>query len=506
MPPPSRVAVIGESVEPPCLNAYLTCALDVTRVIASPVIVGAFRVRPDLSYEPVLVDRVKVETSPFTLTYHVVPGATWSDGVPITSDDLIFTLETLRNPANNIASRAGYDRIVQAVSVDDKTARFVFDRPYAAWKVLFPQVLPKHALEGQDFNAVWNVSIHDPNAHLPIGSGPFLLTEYLQGAQIGLTRNPEWWGPSPALDKLEFRFIPSTAAQVQALLAGELQAIHPAFDASLASLQGVPGIVFESGPDRLEEHLDFNTASPSMPLLGQSWFRQAVAFALDRDSSIANGWGPLSVSVNPLQSLVYLGQQQEYKPVFNRYAFARDRVARIMRRHGCATAPDGIWSCNGTRASIRLATTSGNARRAFVQEQLVERARAAGVELVPDNSPPAVLFGTRLPAGDFDLVMFAWLRDVDPVGLADLYGCDGPSNFMRYCSSRVRELLRSADEELSHQAALLHRADGELADDVPTLPFYQHPIFLARSDGLDGPVLNAGPQGLTWNVVDWRFS
>ena len=212
MPPPSRVAVIGESSEPSCLNPYLAqCASEVTRTVMSPILVGAFRVRPNLSYEPVLVDRVKVDTSPFTLTYHIVAGAKWSDGVPITADDLIFTLETLRNPGNNIVSRAGYDRIVHAVSVDDKTARFAFDRPYAAWKSLFPQVLPKHALEGQDFNSVWNVSINDPNAHAPIGSGPFLLTEYLQGTQIGLTRNPNWWGPSPSLDKLEFPFIPSTA-------------------------------------------------------------------------------------------------------------------------------------------------------------------------------------------------------------------------------------------------------------------------------------------------------
>ena len=283
---------------------------------------------------------------------------------PLTADDLIFTLETLRNPGNNIVSRAGYDRIVQAVSVDDKTARFAFDRPYAAWKSLFPQVLPKHALEGQDFNSVWNVSIHDPNAHAPIGSGPFLLTEYLQGTQIGLTRNPNWWGPSPSLDKLEFPFIPSTAAQVQALLAGELTAIHPQVDASLASLQGAPGIAFESGPDRLEEHLDFNTASPAMPLLGQSWFRQAVAYALDRDASIANAWEPLSLSVSPLDSLVHLSQQQEYKPVFDRYAYDPGRVTSIMRRHGCVNGADRIWSCNGTRASTasrrRAGTPSGS--------------------------------------------------------------------------------------------------------------------------------------------------
>jgi peptide/nickel transport system substrate-binding protein len=484
---------------------YLTCAVDTTRVIASPVIAGAFRVRPDLSYQPVLVDRVKVDTSPFTLTYHLKQQAVWSDGVPITANDLLFTYKTLLNPANNVLSRAGYDRVTQATAVDAKTARFVFDHPYPAWKSLFPQVLPKHALDGEDFNAVWTAWIGNPKAQEPIGSGPYLLTEYLQGTQITLTRNPEWWGARPQLDGVTFRFIASIDAQVQALLAGELDAIHPPASASLAGAQGAPGIAFETGSDRLAEHLDFNTVSSTMPLLRQSWFREAVAYALDRDSSIDSAWGPLNVDVDPLDSLVYLSQQQEYKAVFDRFAYDPDRVARIMRRHGCAKGADGIWSCNGTRASIRFATTSGNARRDHVQQQLMQQARVAGIELVPDNAPSGVLFGTKLPSGDFDLTMFAWFRDVDPMGLGGLYGCDGSQNYMRYCSPQVTRLLDSADSEVSHQAALLHKADGALADDAPTLPFYQHPLFLARRTELVGPVLNAGPQGLTWNVADWRL-
>jgi peptide/nickel transport system substrate-binding protein len=382
----------------------------------------------------------------------------------------------------------------------------VFDRPYSAWTSLFPQVLPKHALEGADFNTVWNVSIIDPNAHAPIGSGPYLLTEYLQGTQITLTRNPEWWGQSPHLDAVTLRFIPSTAAQVQALLAGELSAIHPQADASLASLQSVPGIAFATSSGLGMEHLDFNTDSPAMPLLREAWFRQAVAYALDRDSSIANAWGPLDVDVDPLDSLVFMSQQPEYKPVYSRYGFDAGRVARIMRRHQCSLGPDSIWSCRGTRASIRFATTTGNARRIFIQDQLRDRARAAGIELVPDNSSIPVLFGTRLPARDYELIMFAWIHDpILPAGLANLYGCDGAQNFMSYCSPRVTDLLEAADEEPNRPAAPAHRADGILADDVPSIPFYQQPVFLAHTTALQGIESNAGPQGLTWNVVDWRF-
>ena len=500
VPPPSDVAAIGESQEPPCLNVYLaSCASDVTRQVTGPVLVGAYRVRPDLSYEPVLVERVRVGTTPFSLTYYLRPEAKWSDGVPVTADDLLFTAETIRNPANDIASRDGYDRIVEAVKVDAKTVRFVFSRPFSAWRSLFPQILPKHVLEGQDFNTAQLASI-------PVASGPFEFESWNRGTQIGLVRNNDWWGPhAPGLDAVEFRFVPSTTDQVQALLSGELTAIHPLVSEPLAPLQGAPGIAFESDPGLTIEHLDFNTASATMPLLRERWFREAVAYALDRNSSIVDAWSPLTLGVEPLDSFGYLSQQTDYRPVFDGYRYDPGRVASILKRHGCTPTADGIWSCRGTRASIRFATTTGNARRAFIQEQLRVKARAAGIELVPDNSPQLVLFNTRLPAGDFELTMFAWLRTPDPFGLASQYGCGGVQNWMRYCSPRVTEYLKAADEDVSRTTGLVLRADALLANDLPSIPFYQYPLVLAYRTELQGLANNPGPQGLTWNVEEWRL-
>jgi peptide/nickel transport system substrate-binding protein len=176
-----------------------------------------------------------------------------------------------------------------------------------------------------------------------------------------------------------------------------------------------------------------------------------------------------------------------------------------MRQHRCALGPDRIWSCGGIRASVRFATTSGNATRALIQQRMVDDARAAGIELVPDNSTAGVLFGTRLPARDYELIMFAWpLGGTPNVGLGVFYGCDGASNFLAYCSERVTGLLANADED-DDPTVLLRRADALLAEDVPSLPLFQHPLFLAHQQSLSGIEMNAGPQTLTWNVEEWRI-
>src|SRR5262245_52209978 len=96
--PPGTTAVVGESQEPVCLNAYLTCgSLQATLHLTAPILAGAYRVRPDLTYEAVLVSSVDVETKPFTLTYHLKPEAKWSDGVAVTSDDLLFTFNAIHD-------------------------------------------------------------------------------------------------------------------------------------------------------------------------------------------------------------------------------------------------------------------------------------------------------------------------------------------------------------------------------------------------------------------------
>jgi peptide/nickel transport system substrate-binding protein len=176
-----------------------------------------------------------------------------------------------------------------------------------------------------------------------------------------------------------------------------------------------------------------------------------------------------------------------------------------MQAHGCATGPDGIWVCGGVRASIKFATTTGNQLRALTQQAIQDQARAAGIELIADNSSAGVLFGTRLPTRDYELVMFTWVKGVDPGHAIDLYGCDGSQNHLAYCSATVTELLTRAETEVDPigRAGLLNEADALLADDVPSLPLFVRPAFLTYRTTLHGPRNNASEAGPTWNVEEW---
>ena len=136
---------------------------------------------------------------------------------------------------------------------------------------------------------------------------------------------------------------------------------------------------------------------------------------------------------------------------------------------------------------------------------MIAQAKAAGIELVPDNSSSSVLLAERLPAMDYESILFTWVLGggLDP---RELYACAGAQNHLGYCSDGVDSLLQDAATEVDPavRAQLLNDANRALAEDVPTIPLFRRPAFLVQRETLRGPRLN--PAGLaTWNVEAWSL-
>jgi peptide/nickel transport system substrate-binding protein len=503
------VAVVGMEQNLPCLNPLvIRCSSFWTNSIVGVVLPGAYRQLPDYSYEPMLVDHVDVGTSPFSLTYHLKQQAQWSDGVPVTADDLIFTWQTITNPdyKNQVYAFGDYGQISSATKIDTKTVRFDFESVVPNWRSLFAVVLPQHVLAGRDFTTVWDDAINDPATGKPIGSGPFLVSDWTLGQALTLTRNPAWWGPRQAnLAEIDFEVITDTNSELQAMSSGEVDAIHPSPQTALANLEMVPGVSMQSSEIDYTEHLDFNVAS-SMPLLQHRWFRQAVAYGIDRQAIVSALFGNIAPDLKPAQNLVYTSQRWEYQPSFAAYKPDLDQVESLMTGHGCTKGSDGIYVCGGTRASFAMSYATDNARRVTEFELMKNELAAAGIELRDDGHSTVDLFNNVLLSRSFDSIVFAWGGTGDAGAAASIYGCDGSQNFDGYCSQQVTSLLEQSNADLDpvDRAGLVNQAMSILATDVPSLPLYHMPDFLFYKPELHGLLENTSNQGPFWNAEDWR--
>ena len=505
--------VFGAEQEPPCLNNLLSgCNNTWTAWTVTTQTRGLYIQNPDYSITPDLAQSAKlVKTKPETIAVTIKKKAVWSDGVPVTYQDFVYTWKAIVNPKNDVASRSGFDSIksVAKTSKDGKRFNIVFSKPYAPWQVLFTTSLyPSHALAGQsDFNNVWLNDTNNPKTGKPISDGPFVMTSYTKGQSMTFVRNPKWWGPhKPYLDKVVFVFRTNTDSEIQAIRGGEVDAIYPQPQLQLIDLKGTAGLKTDARAGTSLEHIDFNEQTKGgFPLMRAPWVRQALAYATNRQAVVNQIFKKFNPSQQVLQNLTYGNTQKgQYVPHFGRYTFSPSKVAAIMKKHNCTKGSDGIFVCNGQKMSIKFGTTTGNKLRELVQEIVMAQAKAAGIQFVPDNDPSSLFF-PRVSDGRYQLAMFAWVSSGDPAGQTDIYGIGGGSNWKGYNSVKVTNLFKGSDQELNPQKriALVNAADANMALNLPTLPIVQKPTFLVYKTKLQGIRNNPTSQGPTDNMQDW---
>jgi peptide/nickel transport system substrate-binding protein len=494
--------VIALRVEPTCLNVVLPQCL---KWPLYQVLEGAFETADDFTYRPSLVSSVDVREEPFRLTYHIRPSARWSDGTPVTASDFVFTFKALADPKVGYFGARDYGAIRRIQAVDAKTLRVSFRAPFPEWHELFHEVLPRHALSGEDLTRIWRDTIDNPRTGEPLGSGPFLVERLERGRQLTLVRNRRYWGPKPAnLDRIVFRFVPGDLA---ALKSGQVDLFLPSTGPDAEGLeairQGVIRVLLSPGSSW--EHFAIQLGANGHPALRSRLVRRALAYGVDREAIVRSIYGLIAPRKGPLDSAVLPRQGRYYEPHWNVYRYRPAEARRLLEQAGCRRGSDAVYVCGGRRLSLRFLTTGGWPPRELTLRLVQAQLRKAGVEVVPEYLPPQTLLTTVIEKGDFDVMLFAWAPGARMDQGIGVFSCKGPQNYAGYCNRRVSQDLRRSGLEVEPQrrAALLNRVDTQLARDVPVIPLYQASYGVALRRVLRGVAPADPPDYLTWNSEDW---
>ncbi len=507
--------VYGLEQEPSILNPVTRDDFSATKV-ALTMLYPLWRVTPDFRYEPLLLDGEPQVSSPgelpFTVTYRLKKEAKWSDGVPITAQDVKFTLDTCLNPDFQIVSRLECIDVERTNVIDDKTIQFVFERPFAPWRSLFAfasgVILPKHALEGEDFDKVWNDAIVNPKTGQPIASGPFIFKEWKKGQHLTVVRNDGFWGPRPHLDQIVFRPVPDANTLIQQFRGGEIDAMDLQPQLGIVEqIKGQSGLNLQVDLGLQWEHFAFNFARGA---LGQPFVRRAIAMGIDREQIAKDLLGPISQDVEPLNNVIWMTDQQEYHDNWSDViGFDPQGAVKLLEDNGCTRGSDGIFSCGGERLEFDFATTGGNELRELTFEVVQQQLRQIGVKMNADFGEGATVFD-RLVVKDYETFLFAWVGAPDPFSGDTIWQCrqtTGPDsqNYTGFCDPQVDKVMQQQVETLdpAERAALYNQADGLIAKSVPVVPLYQKPVYLAYSDDLAGFENNTTQWGPTWNAEQW---
>ena len=216
--------------------------------------------------------------------------AVWHDGTPITTDDVIFTIEMLKSGGSLLPQdiKELWNK-VEVRKLDDKTLKFTIPEPFAPFlDYLTFGVLPKHVLEGVPpdglVTAEFNIN--------PIGSGPYkfdhLILDQGQITGVVLTSFEDYYSKPPFIPQVVFRYFPSSAAALDAYEQGEVLGISRITRDVLQEALAQPNLaVYTSRMPQVSMVL-FNLNNPEVPFLGETDVRRAMLFGLDRQRMISN--------------------------------------------------------------------------------------------------------------------------------------------------------------------------------------------------------------------------
>jgi peptide/nickel transport system substrate-binding protein len=379
--------VVALRSEPKTLNPVLAVdapSRDVIRCMTADLI---HINRETQKTEPALAKSWRVSHDGRQYTLHLRHGLRFSDGQPLTADDVVFTFqvyldEKIHSPQRDLLVVGGKPLTVQ--KLDEDTVRFELAQPYAAAERLFDSlaILPKHLLEGAyrdgTFSQAWGLSAAPAQF---AGLGPFRLKQYVPGERIVLERNPYYWKEDqkgnrlPYLDGITFLFVSSEDAQVIRFQAGDTD-ILSRFSAEnysvLEKQQAARGYhVYDLGPSLEYNFLFFNLndlSSKSLPEIAkkQAWFqdlrfRQAVSAALDRDAIVRLVF---SGRATPLWGHVTPGNKLWVDTKIAHPPRSLDRARGLLESAGFSWKGDGsLVDAHGSPVEFSILTSSSNAQR-----------------------------------------------------------------------------------------------------------------------------------------------
>ncbi|TQV82029.1 peptide ABC transporter substrate-binding protein [Denitrobaculum tricleocarpae] len=452
------------------------------------------------------------------VTYSLHPDATWGDGTPVSSDDMLFTWEMGRDERSGAVSLEAFQRILSIDIIDEKTFTLHLDRVTYSYNAFSLALLPAH-IERPIFEAnpaeYRNRTAFDRDPFNPgLAFGPYRLAAAEPGSAMEFLPNPTWWGPKPAFDKIIVRAIENTAALEANLLSGAVDTIAGEIGLTLDQALAFEkrngdkfDMVYKSG--LIYEHIDLNLDNP---ILADQRVRKALIHALDRETISAQlfqGRQPVAhASVSPLDSV--------HNPETPTYPYDPAKAKALLDEAGWSVMKRGIrHNADGEPLTIEIMTTAGNRSRELVQQVLQSQWRQIGIDITVRNQPARVFFGETVSRRKFTgMAMFAWISSPESVPLTTLSSTQIPTeangwsgqNYTGFNNAEMDALIDGIERELDFEKRkkLWARLQTLYAEELPVIPLYWRANAFPLPKWLKG-VRPTGHQLTTtlW-VEEWR--
>lgn len=476
-------------------NALHTDASGEVGALERPMMPRAFRTSASGEFSvntDYFTDVELTNTNPQQVTYTINPKAVWSDGSPITWEDLRSQAAALSGADKSylIKLTNGFDRVEKVErGTNERQAVITFKQHYAEWRGQFAGnsfLFPKSVTESPE---AFNKSLLND---ITLTAGPFLVqsVDRAQG-RIVLSRNQLWWGDKPKLDTITFSVLASEAL-IPALQNNEIDAVGISSIDDMRTARSTVGIAIRRAAANSWSHLSFNGSPGS--IVADPAVRVAISKAIDRQgiaNAVQNG---LVAAPRPLNNHIFVEGQVGYRD--NSLPYDPESAAKELDALGWKLNGD-VREKDGRKLEIR--DVMYNAQQWVQIAQIIQQNLARiGVKLVIDTKPGPGYFTNVIKPGDFDVAHWIWQGDAFPLSsIPQVYGYNPTElqgNYGRIGTPEINDLIERTLAELDPTKA------NDLADDVDRKLFeigFSVPLVQSTGNvGVRADLANYGAPGL----------
>ncbi|MCM3782593.1 ABC transporter substrate-binding protein [Neobacillus mesonae] len=456
-----------------------------------------------LEFELQLAESFETEDNQ-TFKIAINPEANWTDGTPITAEDVEFTINLIANPNTITTQRSaifsldglnekgmlpeGEDKLESIKVIDDKHLEIRTKTPVDPNLVYerFSDVLivPKHVLADVNpaelnQNSFWR----NPN----VTSGPYSFVKYENKSYVELAANPDYYRGAPKIERVFIKIMPA-ANMVAQLESGELdmnaaQGVGNIPAAEWNTVKSIEGIKTLEEQTRRYNSIEINTERfPDQKV------RQALAYAIDRQMIVDQ----LMPGTGELQDGPYANSHPYHDEDVISYSYDPEKAKQMLT--------DAGFDMN---TPIELIVPTGDRTREMAGNIIQQNFQAIGLKVnqVNFDFPTTV---SKLVSGDFDLALSSFGSIIDPDGPATVYRSTAALNDMRYNNSDVDALFDAgmAETDSEKRGEIYDKLQNIIQEDVPLITVYSEFNLMALSDGIDGK--GGVVDGMHYDVNTWE--
>jgi peptide/nickel transport system substrate-binding protein len=439
-----------------------------------------------LEFIPEFAQSWEASKDGLTWTFHTVPDAKWSDGQPLTANDVAFTLtmEIEYQDGSTASAAGGIANMVSAEATDDDTVVLHYSKPVPMVLANLQQlaVLPEHVwapLATGDGKAIKTYPNLPEDGKPLVCGGPFVLTDFKQDAAAVFERNPNYFGTKPHIDGFGLQLFSNDDAEITALKNGEIDAIESVPVTAVQTLKDAGMTVF-TGPATLERDfiINSNPAKTTHRELLDPLVRQAFDYAIDRQGIVETAWLGFS---SPATTFVPAATGDWHDSSVQVWPFDLDKANELLDQAGYAVGADGIRvGQDGPMAYEVIFPRSerGAGDRAFqiIQDDFLK----IGVKLTQKPMGDGAAF-SEIIADDystFDLAMWNWTPPIDPDFVLSVLTCAQWDSWSDsgYCNAKYDDLYAAQGTEMND------RKRHEIVDEMQRMIYDQRPYIMLTYD------------------------